>query len=211
LTCIAQITLTLSYRLKREVMMPLITGDIAKRPRKPDVKGLAVFLTAWIIGTCVTGSPNAQAAEKRAPRHLAPSSQHSNAKLDSSRRTRVGKASVYARKFAGKKMADGTKMNPGGDNAASKTLPLGSTAKVTNVQTGQSTKVTIRDRGPYVKDRILDVSPSTAQKIGIGEKQGVAEVKVDPLEVPTSNGSGRPGAAAEKRKSNKPATGSSGR
>ena len=33
-------------------------------------------------------------------------------------------------------MADGTKMNPHSDNAASKMLLLGTTAKVTNLQTG---------------------------------------------------------------------------
>jgi rare lipoprotein A len=30
--------------------------------------------------------------------------------------------------FAGREMADGTKMDPHGDNAASRTLPLGTTA-----------------------------------------------------------------------------------
>jgi rare lipoprotein A len=34
-------------------------------------------------------------------------------------------------------MADGTKMKPQGNNAASKTLPLGTTATVTNIETGQ--------------------------------------------------------------------------
>ena len=35
-------------------------------------------------------------------------------------------------------MADGTRMDPHDDNAASKTLPLGTEAKVTNLKTGQS-------------------------------------------------------------------------
>lgn len=98
-------------------------------------------------------------------------------------RTYFGKASFYADRFAGRTMADGTPMRPQGDNAASKTLPLGTTALVTNLETGQSAKVTIRDRGPYVKGRIVDLSPSTAQEIGIDRKQGVAMVQVTPIEV----------------------------
>ncbi len=85
-------------------------------------------------------------------------------------------------------MADGTPMQPQGNNAASKTLPLGTTAMVTNIQTGRTAIVTIRDRGPYVKGRIVDLSPSTAHKIGLEPKQGVTKVEVAPLEVPLPGG-----------------------
>jgi rare lipoprotein A len=108
---------------------------------------------------------------------------------DLSGRTRFGDASFYAKKFAGREMADGSKMDPLGDNAASKTLPLGTRAKVTNITTGQSTVVTIQDRGPYVKGRIVDLSPSTARKIGITQDNGIAKVKVTPISVPLPNGS----------------------
>ena len=88
-------------------------------------------------------------------------------KLDLTGKKRVGNTSFYARKFHGRKMADGTRMNPQLDNAASKTLPLGTTAKVTNLETGKSAVVTIRDRGPYVPGRIVDLTPATAEKVGI--------------------------------------------
>jgi len=117
----------------------------------------------------------AQAAEQQATL---------SAKLDRSGRTRVGKASFYADKFAGRTMADGTPMSPYGDNAASKTLPLGTKALVTNLETGRTARVTIRDRGPYVKGRIVDLSPSTARRIGIDRKEGVAMVEVTPIVVP---------------------------
>jgi rare lipoprotein A len=123
--------------------------------------------------------------------------------LDRSGRKRVGKASFYAKKFAGSKMADGTTMRPHNDNAASKTLPLGTTAKVTNLKTGQSAVVTIRDRGPYVKGRIVDLSPSTAQKIGIERELEVAEVEVAPIAVPLLGGSKKPGVAGAEPKKNK--------
>ena len=57
---------------------------------------------------------------------------------------RTGIASFYADMFTGREMADGTRMNPNADNAASRTLPLGTTAKVTNLEAGQSAEVTIR-------------------------------------------------------------------
>lgn len=103
---------------------------------------------------------------------------------DLSGHKRTGKASFYAKKFAGREMADGTPMDPNADNAASKTLPLGTTAKVTNVETGQSATVTIQDRGPYVKGRIIDLSPATALEIGLSRNDGIATVVVAPIEVP---------------------------
>jgi rare lipoprotein A len=116
--------------------------------------------------------------------------------LDRSGHKRLGKASFYAREFSGRKMADGTIMQPQSDNAASKTLPLGTTAKVTNLETGQSAMVTIRDRGPYIRGRIVDLSPSTAKEIGIDHKNGVAKVEVAPIVVPLADGGAKLGAAA---------------
>lgn len=110
-------------------------------------------------------------------------------KLDRSGRPRVGEASVYSEKFTGQMMADGSRMDPQDDNAASKTLPLGTKAKVTNLETGESTVVTIQDRGPYVKGRIIDLPPGKAREIGLSKKQGVTPVEVVPLEIPMPDGS----------------------
>ena len=95
-------------------------------------------------------------------------------------------------------MADGTPMDPNADNAASKTLPLGTTAKVTNVETGRSATVTIQDRGPYVRGRIIDLSPATARAIGIDQHDGVATVIVAPIAVPLPDGGVKQGAAASR-------------
>jgi peptidoglycan lytic transglycosylase len=96
----------------------------------------------------------------------------------------IGTASVYARRLAGRKMADGARLDPNDHVAASKTLPLGSEAKVTNLETGRSTRVTIEDRGPYVKGRIVDLSPAAAAAIGVTPKEGVAKVEVAPIAPP---------------------------
>ena len=101
---------------------------------------------------------------------------------------RTGIASFYADRFAGRKMADGNRMNPQGNNAASRTLPLGTLAKVTDLATHKSAVVTIQDRGPYVQGRIVDLSPSTARKIGITRKLGIAKVRVTPIVVPLPDG-----------------------
>lgn len=116
--------------------------------------------------------------------------------LDRTGQKRVGKASFYARKFTGRKMANGKPMNPHDDNAASRTLPLGTTAKVTNLETGRSTVVTIEDRGPYVPGRIVDLSPSSAEQIGLTREEGVAPVAVAPIAVPMPDGSVKPGVGA---------------
>lgn len=108
--------------------------------------------------------------------------------LDHSGQPQVGKASYYASFFAGRKMANGEPMRPGSNNAASRTLPLGTTARVTNLENGRSAVVEIEDRGPYVEGRIIDLSPGTARALGMLQ-QGVAMVEVVPLTVPQPDGS----------------------
>lgn len=176
---------------------------------------LANFLLGWAMVACAAGlSSKALAAGKAAPHHFA-SSRHarSSAKAapDLSGRQRVGKASVYAKNLAGRKMADGTRMKLHDDNAASKTLPLGTTAKVTNLETGLSANITIQDRGPHAKDRIVDLSPATAQKIGIAKGSGVAKVSIDPIAIPMPDGSVKHGAAANGAKKGRPISGKHGK
>ena len=60
---------------------------------------------------------------------------------------------------------------------------------------GKSAVVTIRDRGPYVVGRILDLSPATAQEIGLEPRQGVTKVTVSPITVPLPDGQVKLGAA----------------
>jgi len=117
-------------------------------------------------------------------------------KLDHSGQPRHGKASYYADKFAGRKMADGTPMDPNSNIAASRTLPIGTKAEVKNLDNGKTEVVEIRDRGPYVDGRIVDLTPKTAKKLDMDEK-GVVPVVVTPIEVPQPDGSVKPGAAAD--------------
>jgi rare lipoprotein A len=156
---------------------------------------LTLVLAAVPASAVLAQDSDASAGDKSAAEPAQPKPEKKP--LDRSGKPRHGKASYYARSFAGKKMADGTPMNPEANIAASRTLPLGTKAEVTNLENGKSEVVEIRDRGPYVDGRIVDVSPKVADKLEI-RKQGVAPVVVTPIEVPQSDGGGRTESSAKK-------------
>jgi rare lipoprotein A len=147
-----------------------------------------------VLSFCMSAAFPAHKAASPGARHTsAKAAQHAG--LDRSGKARKGQASYYGRQFYKKKMADGTPMNPQSNAAASKTLPLGTKARVTNLDNGNSEVVEIRDRGPYVEDRIVDLSPKTADKLGL-KKDGIAPVEVKPVEVPQADGTVKPGEGA---------------
>jgi rare lipoprotein A len=157
---------------------------------------LSLLLSSWLSTAFSAQKPestHSTEASAKATQKSAKSTHHAG--LDRTGKTRKGKASYYSQKFYSKKMADGTPMNPQSNVAASKTLPLGTKAKVTNLENGKTDEVEIRDRGPYVKNRIVDVSPKTADKLGLKEN-GTAPVEVKPIEVPQPDGSVKPGTGA---------------
>ena len=77
--------------------------------------------------------------------------------------------------------ASGEKFNKNELTAAHRTLPFGTRLRVTDVDTGRSVTVRVNDRGPFVRGRVVDVSASAAETLGITGK-GVAKVKVDVVE-----------------------------
>lgn len=156
---------------------------------------LLVFLFTVVHVVVAQASPNDSAARHEAERlsHLPPVTPSGH--IDRSGRKQKGQASYYARHFAGHKTASGKRFNPNSDGAASKTLPLGSTAIVTNLKTNQSARVKVEDRGPYAKRRVLDVAPLIANRLGL-KKSGVAPVVVAPITVPQRDGTVKLGAGA---------------
>ncbi|MBV9735785.1 MAG: septal ring lytic transglycosylase RlpA family protein [Acidisphaera sp.] len=115
---------------------------------------------------------------------------------DRSGRSIAGRASFYGRQFNGRRMADRRRFRPESNAAASKVLPLGTTARVTNLATGRTATVRVEDRGPYVQGRVVDLSPATAAQIGLGKREGLAPVVVAPVSVPQPDGSVKLGAGA---------------
>lgn len=169
----------------------------AHRPRAGLLRALLIAACAALAPpTFGAAKPDPDPAPAAADPPAAAASKPKAHRLDHSGRKRRGIASFYHRRFAGRTMANGEPMDPRDDNAASKTLPLGTRARVTNLENGKSTTVTIEDRGPYVKGRIIDVSPATARQLGIEKKEGLAAVEVAPIAVPQPDGSVKPGVAA---------------
>jgi rare lipoprotein A len=89
--------------------------------------------------------------------------------------TSYGIASFYADEQL---TANGETFNPNALTAAHPTLPFGTRLRVTNVSTGRSVTVRINDRGPFVSGRVVDVSYSAAESLGIVDR-GIAKVKLD--------------------------------
>jgi rare lipoprotein A len=161
-----------------------------RRARRCKLRALLSLVLSCCLSMAFPAQKQTSADATQAP----PTALH-HTSLDRSGKARKGDASYYGHKFYKKKMADGARMDPQSNDAASKTLPLGTTARVTNLKNGSSAVVEIRDRGPYVKNRIVDVSPKIADKLGMKEG-GTAPVEVKPMEVPQPDGSVKPGAGA---------------
>jgi rare lipoprotein A len=102
-----------------------------------------------------------------------PFARHNNA--TSTQIASQGVASFYTE---GQQTASGEKFNTNDLTAAHPTLPFGTRLRVTNVTTGRSVTVRVNDRGPYVPGRVVDVSHSAANALGMVES-GIAKVKLD--------------------------------
>ena len=97
--------------------------------------------------------------------------------------SQMGFASWYGPGFHGKLTASGRTYDQHDFTAAHRTLPLGTRVRVTNLSNGKSIEVTIIDRGPFAKDRIIDLSYTAAQELGMIEK-GTARVRLEVLDGP---------------------------
>lgn len=76
-------------------------------------------------------------------------------------------ASWYGIPFDGHRTSNGEIYDMHAFTAAHRTLPFGSMVRVTNLRNGMQTEVRINDRGPFVANRIIDLSLSAAQAIGM--------------------------------------------
>ena len=86
-----------------------------------------------------------------------------------------GLASFYTE---GTRTANGEKFDTNDLTAAHPTLPFGTKLRVTNVTTGRAVTVRVNDRGPYVPGRVVDVSHSAADALGM-VGAGIAKVRLD--------------------------------
>jgi rare lipoprotein A len=91
-----------------------------------------------------------------------------------------GIASWYGKKFHGRKTSNGETYDMYAMTAAHKTLPMNVHLKVTNLDNGRSTVVRVNDRGPFVRSRIIDLSYSAANELGV-VGPGTANVRIEAL------------------------------
>jgi peptidoglycan lytic transglycosylase len=90
--------------------------------------------------------------------------------------TYYGLASYYSHQNS--RTASGERFNPRELTAAHRTLPFGTRVRVTELKTGRSVTLRINDRGPFIEGRIVDVSKSAAEELGMVGR-GIARVKLD--------------------------------
>lgn len=88
-----------------------------------------------------------------------------------------GKASYYSKKAKGARMSNGERYHPDSMTCAHKTYPMGAYLKVVNVSNGKEVIVRVTDRGPHTRGRIIDLSYSAAEQLGM-TRQGIAMVEV---------------------------------
>lgn len=91
-----------------------------------------------------------------------------------------GIASSYGSEFHGRTTSNGEKFDMNAMTAAHKTLPMGVYVRVLHKRSGKEVVVRINDRGPFVGDRIIDLSESSAARLGMLQ-EGLAPVKLTAL------------------------------
>ena len=156
------------------------------------VQLFAVALTSVALAACTQSSTVTNKSEFLRASRQASLEGHRNAPFKTNRRVSVmtkkvrspptekhvasyGLASFYVE---GSETASGEKFNPNELTAAHPTLPFGTRLRVTNVSNGRSVVVRVNDRGPFVPGRVVDVSHSAAETLGMIER-GTAKVKLD--------------------------------
>lgn len=87
-----------------------------------------------------------------------------------------GYASWYGPGFDGRTTANGEIYDMYAMTAAHKSLPFDTNVRVINTNNGRSCIVRINDRGPYIKGRIIDLTYTAKEILGI---DGIAKVNLE--------------------------------
>lgn len=166
----------------------------AARARKV-IRLLVVALGAASLAACAQSSVVSQKSELRASRQASLQRDRTTSSVTNRRVAAVKKHTPFAPRrdvadtktashgvasfyTEGTETASGEKFDANDLTAAHPTLPFGTRLRVTNVASGQSVTVRVNDRGPYVQGRVVDVSHSAADALGMVGK-GLANVKLE--------------------------------
>jgi rare lipoprotein A len=93
----------------------------------------------------------------------------------------AGIASHYADSLAGRPTASGEPYDPDQATCAHRTMALGTILEVHATRTDRRARCRVNDRGPFAKDRILDVSRTIAEQLGM---DGIAKVELRVVSTP---------------------------
>lgn len=141
--------------------------------------GCALLCMGLAVGAQETVAPQTESPQKESPQKE--ESKIEEVQIDEPQKeTVVGIASYYAAKFHGKRTASGERFSQKLLTAAHLSLPFGTLLKVTNLQSMKSVIVRVNDRGPHVRGRMVDLSRSAAEHLGI-TRTGVARVELEIL------------------------------
>jgi rare lipoprotein A len=183
----------IALRVNRALSRPTLVSRVRARNL---VRQVALIAVAASLTACAQSSVVSHKSESLSPRREAsleqnrrssflthrtvaaretPSRPPANASPAEAQRSSHGLASFYTE---GTQTASGEKFNTHDLTAAHPTLPFGTRLRVTNVANGQSVTVRVNDRGPFVPGRVVDVSYSAAETLGMVQG-GVANVKLD--------------------------------
>jgi rare lipoprotein A len=174
----------------------LVGARVATARAHKLTRQLAVAASAASLAACAQSSvvsnrsavaPSHQAGlEHHRTDRIAPSEhvgvvkRHPDAAPDESARHAPASQGIASFYTEGTETASGERFDTHELTAAHPSLPFGTRLRVTNLATGRSVTVRVNDRGPYVRGRVVDVSYSAAEALGM-VGPGVAKVRLDVL------------------------------
>lgn len=157
---------------------------------------LLILILALVVSGCAARRPQATApATAPEPSAGAPANRPARSSTAGRRApaaavggefTEEGVASWYGAQFNGRRTSNGEVYDMYQLTAAHRTLPFNAVVRVTNLSNGKQVNVRINDRGPFVANRIIDLSYSAAEAIGM-VGPGTAEVRLDVMAGPDPN------------------------
>jgi len=139
----------------------------------------ALLLLAGGLAACSGAPPaNRPAVALLPPPSAAPSPLPPTETGPRPRFAEEGVASWYGKRFHKKRTASGERYNMHDLTAAHRTLPLDTIVRVTNLTNHRTVVVRVNDRGPFKHGRVIDLSESAAEALGMMQR-GIAPVLVE--------------------------------
>jgi len=168
-------------------MSRFASAETARISRATSIRLLLAVIAAASLAACAQSPVGRQKADLGTSRQATVERPHRVAALhprpisrarvpdsDAKQTAAHGVASFYS----DTETASGEKFDKNELTAAHPSLPFGTKLRVTDVSSGRFVTVRVNDRGPYVRGRVVDISPSAAEALGMVDK-GITNVRLD--------------------------------